>query len=324
LWAAAIGGVLVVLAAGILYWKRNIRMNKRLPIVCFDTGAHNRLADEGINSETILVAMKSKFFFRLAGLSYEELASTPDATKRLAFLEDCRKLKEGPWDCLNPHYEVLKLLIKAHADDPARFDWLAVDVRSGELNHEIRTGELTADDQLSGEQWKEQKEALKGYKKMWVDLRSKLESAFVAEGKPHPTTFKEAYTEYGPRLLPSIGKGLYDGGLKAEAAERGEQIQADSDMETVKHFIDNCPPFRALLCAVLMSWYHHSARDEDSGERFRAGRNDLFMGLYLPYSDIFVTAEKKGEQERCLKEIASVLSLKTEILSYDDFICRLR
>jgi hypothetical protein len=59
------------------------------------------------------------------------------------------------------------------------------------------------------------------------------------------------------------------------------------------------------------------------GERFKAGRNDLFMSLYLPYCDIFVTAEKKGEQERCLKEIASLLGLKTSILSYDDFIAKL-
>jgi hypothetical protein len=299
-------------------------MSIRLPIVSFDTGAHNRLTDEGGSSESILAAIKSKFFFRLVGLSYEELVSTPDATRRLAFLEDCRKLQMGLWDCLNPHYEVLKLLIKAHADNPANFQWLAVDVRSGELNHEIRAGELTADDALSTQQWHEQKEALKGYKQMWVDLRSKLDAAFIAEGKPRPTAFKDAFQEHGPQLFPSIGKGLYDGGLRALAGERGEQIQVDTDIEQVKHFIDTCPPFRALLCAILMSWYHYSAREEDSGERFRAGRNDLFMSLYLPYCDLFVTAEKKGEQERCLKEIASVLSLQTEILSYDEFIGRLR
>jgi hypothetical protein len=323
LWAAAIGGVFAVLTAVLLYWKRKRRMNLCLPIISFDTGAHNRLADEAVNSERILSAMKSKFFFRLVGLSYEELVSTPDVKRRLAFLEDCRKLQGGPWDCLNPHYQVLKLLIKAHAGDPAHFQWLTIDVRSGELNHEIRAGKFIADDALSSQQWQEQKDALKGYKQMWVDLRSKLDSAFIAAGKARPTTFKDAFKEYGSQLLPSIGKGLYDGGLKAEAAERGEQIEVDTDIETVKHFIDNCPPFRALLCAVLMSWYHHSARDEDSGERFRAGRNDLFMSMYLPFCDIFVTAEKKGEQERCLREIASVLALKTRILSYDEFTAKL-
>lgn len=294
-----------------------------LRIVSFDTGAHNRLVDEGPRSDSILSAMKSQFFFRLAGLSYEELVSTPDAQRRIAFQNQCRKLQTGPWDCLNPHYEILKLLIKAHSPDPAKFQWITVDVRSAQLNHEIRKGKLTANDSVSSKQRRQQRDALRGYKELWVNLRSKLDSAFIAKAKPRPITFREAFNEYAPQLLPSIGKGLYDGGLRVVAAERNEQIQADTAPEKVKHFIDNCPPFRSFLCAVLMSWYHYSARDKNSGERFRAGRNDLFMSIYLPYSDIFVTAEERGEQERCLKEIASVLTLSTEILSYDDFVRRL-
>lgn len=248
--------------------------------------------------------------------------ATLDADKRRAFWESCGKLKGGLWDCLNPHYEILRLLIVAHAQAPADFKWLAVDVRSPELNYEISVGQLIGNDDLSKQQWHEQKTSLDLWKDMWSGLRTKLDSAFVAEGKLRPKTFKEAYSEYGPALLPSIGKLLYDGGLKADAKLREECIEPDTDMETVKHFIDNCPPFRALLCASLMSWYHHSARDAD-GERFRAGRNDLFMALYLPYCDTFVTSEKYAEQERCLKEIASVLGLRTEILSYDAFISRL-
>jgi hypothetical protein len=47
------------------------------------------------------------------------------------------------------------------------------------------------------------------------------------------------------------------------------------------------------------------------------------MALYLPYCDTFVTSEKYAEQERCLRKIASILGLRTEILSYDAFISRL-
>ncbi len=35
-----------------------------------------------------------------------------------------------------------------------------------------------------------------------------------------------------------------------------------------------------------------------------------------------ITAEEHGEQERCLREIASVTGLATEIISYDDFCNR--
>jgi hypothetical protein len=55
------------------------------------------------------------------------------------------------------------------------------------------------------------------------------------------------------------------------------------------------------------------------GEKFKAGGNDLFMSIYLPYCDKFVTAEKKGEQEKCLREVASLVNLETKIVSYDDF-----
>jgi hypothetical protein len=69
---------------------------------------------------------------------------------------------------------------------------------------------------------------------------------------------------------------------------------------------------------MLMSWYDLAVRD-DKGEKFEAGRNDMFMSVHLPYCDKFVTAEKYREQERCLREVAFVAGLKTEILSYDDF-----
>ena len=278
--------------------------------------------EDGLDSARVFATIRSRYFFRLSGLSYEELMATLDADKRRAFWKDCGKLKGSSWDCLNPHYEILRFLIVAHAQAPADFRWLAVDVRSPELNHEISTGQFIGDNELSKRQWQEQKASLDGWRDMWSGLRPKLDSAFMAEGKLRPKTFEEAYNEYGPRLLPSIGKLLYDGGLRADAKLREEVIEPDTDIEIVKHFIDNCPPFRALLCASLMSWYQHSARDED-GDRFKAGRNDLFMALYLPYCDTFVTSEKYAEQERCLRKIASILGLRTEILSYDAFISRL-
>jgi hypothetical protein len=320
--AIAVSCLAVLVIGAALVWKRKRRMNLALPILTFDTGPHNRLMEDGLDSARVFATIRSRYFFRLSGLSYEELMATLDADKRRAFWKDCGKLKGSSWDCLNPHYEILRLLIVAHAQAPADFRWLAVDVRSPELNHEISTGQFIGDDELSKRQWQEQKASLDGWRDMWSGLRPKLDSAFMAEGKLRPKTFEEAYNEYGPRLLPSIGKLLYDGGLRADAKLREEVIEPDTDIEIVKHFIDNCPPFRALLCASLMSWYQHSARDED-GERFKAGRNDLFMALYLPYCDTFVTSEKYAEQERCLRKIASILGLRTEILSYDAFISRL-
>ena len=290
-------------------------------VLTFDTSVHNRLVKIGASSNPIYAAVKSQFFFRLAGLSFEEMVSTPQAADRLALLDGCRQLTAGlagrAWDCLNPPYEILRILIAAHAKDPANFKWLAVDVRSGGLAHEIRTGELTADDALANLQSTEQDASIKSYKAMWVQLRDKLDPIFAAQNIPHPKTFEEAFKSGSPNLFPGLGKGFYDAGLRFGAELRGEKIEPDTDMATVQHFIDNCLPFRALLCACLMSWYNTSLRDGSKSEKFAAGRNDLFMAVYLPYCDVFVTRDT--EQESCLRELTKYIGIDTEVLAFDAF-----
>jgi hypothetical protein len=83
--------------------------------------------------------------------------------------------------------------------------------------------------------------------------------------------------------------------------------------------MDACPPFRAIVYALLLAWYDRSVRERHTGEKFRAGRLDLFMAVYLPYCDRFITAEIYGEQERCLREVARAAGLHTVVGSYDDF-----
>jgi hypothetical protein len=292
------------------------RENRR--IVTFDTSVHNWLVKIGASATSIYAAVKSQYFFRLAGLSFEEMMSTPRFADRRALLDGCRQLTRGRWwDCLNPPYEVLRILIAAHAENPATFKWLSVDVRSGGLAHEIRTGELTADDALSDLQRTEQNSSIKGYKRRWVQLRSQLDPIFAAHSLPRPNTFEEAFRIGAPTLLPALGKDLYDAGLRFDADLRGEKCEPDTEMSTVQHFIDNCPPFRAQLCALLMSWYNTSLRDGNQSEKFAAGRNDLFMSVYLPFCDIFVTRD--AEQESCLSELTKHIGINTEVLSLGDF-----
>jgi hypothetical protein len=102
------------------------------------------------------------------------------------------------------------------------------------------------------------------------------------------------------------GKWLYDRGAETDASE-----------SAVKQFMNMCPPFRALIYAMLMSWYNFGVRNPNTGQRFNAGANDQFMSIYLPYCDKFVTADE--EQEKSLRELAHVTGVETEVLSYDDF-----
>jgi hypothetical protein len=74
---------------------------------------------------------------------------------------------------------------------------------------------------------------------MWVALRPQLDSAFVAAGKPRPTTFKDAVNEYGPSLLRGFAKGLYDAGLRADAALRGAESHCCAE-RVIRVFLSTC------------------------------------------------------------------------------------
>jgi hypothetical protein len=109
-------------------------------------------------------------------------------------------------------------------------------------------------------------------------------------------------------LLWSFGQGLYS-----------RVAVGDTSESTVRDFMAKCPPFRAVAYAYLLAWFDRSLADRHQRDKYRAGRIDLFMSIYLPYCDQFISAEVHGMQERCLREIARVARLATEVRSYDDF-----
>ncbi len=278
-------------------------MIAEIPIVTFDTGALNRLVKDGPLSEAVLAGIKAGVLCRFAGLSIEELVACEDLSTRTTLFNCCRRLQEGPSDCLYPHHELVRLLIVDHAAKDGAFDWKAVDVRANEYEDQIRAGFL-GDAQLSNDQKKEQSEQKKKYKKVFTDPRPEFEKVFADYGAALPTSFREAIA--GKSLAWKMGKWLYDPVAKSDVNEAA-----------IKEFIAACPPFRALIHALLMSYYNHSLRNRQIGEKFAAGGNDMFMSVCLPYCHKFVTND--GDQEKCLREVSAVADLGTEVLSYDDF-----
>ncbi len=289
-------------------------MTGNLPIITFDTSAHNRLVDDGARSQPVMARIKAGFFFRFAGLSIEELISTPDRIKRTALFESCASLQSGATDCLYPQNELIRLLVVEHFKNPSAFDWAAVDVRAWEYEDAIRRRFFITDEQLASDQRRELKSRQKNYKQMFSNLRPELRKVFDAHGEVPPVTLREAVSrlqDTDKSLIWSMGKLLY-----------GRGAETDASVATVKQFTEACPPFRALIYAMIMSWYDLGVRDPHVGEKFRAGGNDLFMSIYLPYCNKFVTAERNGEQEKCLREIVFLAGLETEVLSYDSFCNR--
>jgi hypothetical protein len=199
--------------------------------------------------------------------------------------------------------------VLGHFNDPATFNWKTVNVRWGDCERAIRDPEFFADEQVSKEQREFQSERTKLGKRQFVSLRPKLQSIFEAHGEQSPATFRPAIS----RLENSGGSSLW------AVAQRFYDLvtKTDTDEATVKELMRVCPPFRALVYAIFIPWYNTAVRDYLTGEKLAASSNDLFMSVYLPYCDRFVTND--GGQEKALREVAAVANLDTEILSYEHF-----
>ena len=85
----------------------------------------------------------------------------------------------------------------------------------------------------------------------------------------------------------------------------------------VREFLDACPPFRALIYSQHISDYELMFRAEHGSVRLIAGRNDLYMSVYLPYCNEFVTRD--CGQKDSLRAVVEFGGLQTDVLSFTEF-----
>lgn len=185
-----------------------------------------------------------------------------------------------------------------------------MNVSSAGCAREIARGSFINDDTLAEAQLQSLKHSEKEFEGVWSHLRPKLEELVRRHSADAPVGFQEVLpmVESEGGLLWSFGQGLYS-----------RAAVGDASVPTVRDFMAKCPPFRAIAYAYLLAWFDRSLGDRHKREKYKAGRIDLFMSIYLPYCDQFISAERGGMQEKCLREIARVAQLLTEVRSYDDF-----
>ncbi|HXM60749.1 MAG TPA: hypothetical protein VN950_07805 [Terriglobales bacterium] len=287
-----------------------------VPISTFDTSAHNRLIDDDRSrSEALLRTINSQLWFRFAGLTIEELSACP-TPRRESLFAACRKLQDGPSECLLPSSLLTEALVSAYHQNPTAFNWKEVNVRWGVCEGAIRQPNFFADEQDAKDQNQFQRERRTIGKqeatRQRTATRPEVQNIFHKWGEAPPTTFNAAFSRLvnadGSQSLVAAAKRFYD-----------PVIKADADPGLVRQFVEVCPPFRALVHAMFIPWFNNIVRQYGVGEELSAGSNDLFMSVYLPYCDLFVTAEKHGQQEKCLRTVADSAALETEVISYDAF-----
>jgi hypothetical protein len=268
------------------------------PIITFDASAHNWLAQDKdvARSEAVLERLNSDHWFRFAGLSVEELFATQDSRERDALFTSCRNLQRGPSQSLLPSSLLITQMILQYVGDPANFNWKTVDVWWRDCDAAIRDPEFCLDDEISKKQHvfqKERKELARQQREhQRLSLRPEIQAIFKKHGELPPATFRPAISRLEKAEGGSVwamAQGFYD-----------RVSKTDSTDETMKEFMRVCPPFRSLVYAMFVPWYSNAVRDYHAGEKLNAGFNDLFMSVYLPYCDQFVTAD--AGQEKALRD----------------------
>jgi hypothetical protein len=269
----------------------------------FDTSAINDLADDP-NYDAVVGKVKATFTVRLTSANIEEVAATKKPARRRRLLDVCRELLPAG-QCILAFHEIITELAKRFDRNPS-FNWRNVRVRFPEAEQEIWRPTFILSDQLATQQYQEMRNRDSGFMSVFKQARPHFQELFAkGEIVPHDLPELVRRLKIDPGAFWALGINFY-------RRATGKLV----DEDTIRKFIDTCPPFNALLLAVCMAEYEHCMRDLKTEVSYRAGMVDLCSAVYLPYCDVFVTAEKRQRQENALKEIVRTGKFGIPILSY--------
>lgn len=240
----------------------------------------------------------------MTALNITEILANTSADRRSQLFDLC-KLFVIDGRCLAPHHWIIERLVTMHWKGGS-FDWRAVNVgfRGGEI--EIARQQIISD-QLA----RDEREHLRKHEKDLFDYLDKRRDTFQEvfdKGTRQPSNYADFISVLqGPGgAFWTFGAGMY---------QRVTGVVLDE--KSIRKFVDACPPLGAALLGVFVAYYERCIRDLKTGPSFRAGRYDLFMSVYLPYCDQFITDDDK--QRRSLQEVTSVGGFSTEVRAYKEW-----
>jgi hypothetical protein len=277
------------------------------PVIVFDTSALNSLAYDS-DSAALIPGLTSGFTVCLTGTSVDEIAAWRcGIDQRKMLLNLCKRLLSSGL-CMLSHDALLRTLT-THFSETKKLNWRSVSARFADYEQEIARQENMTDE-LAEKQKNYMRRRQKEFAKLFDDDRPAFDRLYSRETPTRPRTFPEFVSRLG------IEGGAF-WGIGASFCEQVTGYRPDE--QAIRKFIDKCPPFRAWLLAICFAQYDRCIRDPNSGPSLRAGKFDLYMSVYLPYCDQFITAEKRGRQLRALQEVASAANLGVRVRSYGDF-----
>jgi hypothetical protein len=274
------------------------------PLLGFDTTTLNRLTDAE-DSDVLIAGVTAGFQIRLNGSNVEEVIATSDSVRRAELFDTCKRLLVAG-DCILPFQVIVSKQIAGFHSNSS-FNWRRVDVQFPECErrvicHDRLDSDLPEKQRLFASQFNEQ------FTSVFKNAKERFDQLFEAKKSERPESYEDS-------LVRLQVKG---GAYWTMAASFYQKVtHQQPDESTVRRFVDQCPPYRALLNAIFMAQYDRCFRLPHSAPSFRAGAVDLYSAVYLPYCEQFVTDDKR--QRACFERIVSTAALSTAISSYFDF-----
>jgi hypothetical protein len=272
----------------------------------FDTTGINRFAEDRKSADPLIAGLTSGYIVRVTATNVEGSIATENPEKRNGLLEVCKELIKGEGgEIIRPFHWITEELI-AQFEKNGTVNWECIALRLPAYEREIALREVV-DDEISAQERTHAANVKATFEAVFTDARPHFEELFRTGRDSRPSSVADLVSRLqGPGgAFWNFGQGLYE-----RVAKRRP------DESTIRRFVAECPPFHALLLAICVAQYNLAIREED-GTKPSSHRNDLFMAVYLPYCDEFVS-DDRGQQTR-LREVVSLCKLTTRVRWYREF-----
>jgi hypothetical protein len=274
------------------------------PILSLDTSGVNALLRDGGTSAPLFAGLVAGYSVRMSATVIDEIIANSSVEVREQLRRICRNFLLNDGDIVLPFHEITRKLARQF-DRDSKVDFSRLDVRSEDYEDFIRQGDVSGYEVLFAEQRQSAQVVSSQFERVFNRVRAKYQKAFVEIGER---------PESAAQLEEIFKKpGGHYWGLAANLYERA--IDKRVDENTIRKFIDACPPFKALMSALTVGLFDRCVPAEIDDTR--AGRNDLFMSVYLPYCEQFISNDHS--QQKALRQVVSLAGLETKVRWYREF-----
>jgi hypothetical protein len=258
---------------------KRINAPDKRPILICDTSAINCLADDP-DSEALIDGLRVGFHPRLTFTSVGEIIATTNRDRRESLLRVCKRML-SMGDCMDPQHEIIRKMIETFEANET-FDWTDVYVRFPAAEQEIIRSE-NFHDELSKQEREQARQHDRAFSHVYEAAKAPFDRLFASSSEMPPINF----AQFIPHLQVPGGAFWI---LAARLCDRVSKTSFDE--ATVKRFVGQCEPFRALMLALFAAQYDRCIRPPGVAPSLRSGRNDTFMAVCLPFCHHFVSDDR--------------------------------